>query len=286
MEPIEKSYLRQAEMESEMEQPSRFTRPDSVDNWRHTRMLDLTRAFWEVRPDSRWMTVGDGQYASDAAYLHANGINVVATSLTETVLRLASEQGHIRAFRVENAECISAPDDSYDFILCKESYHHFPRPPIALYEMVRVCRIAVVLIEPLDNPRILDGAKRMIKTMIRGDREHEFEPSGNFLYRLSVRELEKLMSAAGGEVLAFKGINDFYHRRLAGYAAGTFNLGTVVTRFGIWVQDVLASVGLLGRALGCVAVFKSGVPSDIRGALKSAGFTIIDLPRNPFIVKQ
>lgn len=39
-------------------------------------------------------------------------------------------------------------DDAFDYVLCKDSYHHMPRPMIALYQMLRVARRAVVLIEP------------------------------------------------------------------------------------------------------------------------------------------
>jgi ubiquinone/menaquinone biosynthesis C-methylase UbiE len=163
-----------------MELPSRYTRPNSVDNWRHTRMLALTRPLWQAMPGSEWMTVGDGRYGSDAGYLHSQGVKVIATSLTDDRLRYAHEQGYISAFQGENAEHISLADDAVDFVLCKEAYHHFPRPPIALYEMLRVARQAVVLIEPLDNPRVLDGMKRLAKRVLRGDREMQFEPSGNF----------------------------------------------------------------------------------------------------------
>jgi SAM-dependent methyltransferase len=283
MEQIEKCYLRQVESEKQMDLPSRYTRPDSIDNWRHTRMLELTKPIWQAFPDGRWMTVGDGRYGSDAAYLHAHGVDVIATSLTDERLRYAHDQGHISVYKAENAERISLADGAVDFVLCKESYHHFPRPPVALYEMLRVARVAVVLIEPLDNPKILDAVKRRIKTLIRGDREQQFEPSGNFLYRLNIRELGKLMMAMGETAIAFKGINDFFHGRLAGYAAHQFNVGALLTRSGIMVQNVLSKVGLLGFGLGCVVIFKGEPPAGIRKALHTAGFEIVQLPRNPYV---
>lgn len=283
MEQIEHSYLRQAESENQMELPSRYTRPDSVDNWRHTRMLGMTRAIWEGHPESTWMTVGDGRYGSDAAYLHSQGVRVTATSLTDDKLRYAYEKGHVPAFQAENAEHISLSDEAVDFVLCKEAYHHFPRPPVALYEMLRVVRRAVVLIEPLDNPRLLDGFKSLIKRVIRGDKELQFEPSGNFLYRLNIRELGKLMTAMGGEVMAFKGINDFYHARLASHDARKPSLGFLITQLGVAIQDWLSKVGLLGYGLGCVVVFKGQPDSGSLEALRHAGYKIIDLPKNPYV---
>ncbi len=283
MEDIQQSYLRQAESEQQMKLPSRYTRPDSIDNWRHTRMLDLTRPIWESLPGSQWITVGDGRYGSDAAYLHSHGVGVIATSLTDERLKYAHEQGHIPAFQAENAEHISLPDNAVDFVLCKEAYHHFPRPPVALYEMLRVARVAVVLIEPLDNLKLLDGMKRLLKRLIRGDREMQFEPSGNFLYRLNVRELGKLMTAMGGEQMACKGINDFFHARLGSHDARGFNTGHVITWLGIAVQNALSRLGLLGYGLGCVVVFKRGAGAEVLASLRQAGFRCIELPKNPYV---
>lgn len=286
MTRIEQSYLRQIESEMGANLPSRYTNPGSIDNWRHTRMLDLTRPIWEAIPESCWITVGDGRYGSDVAYLHSNGIKVVATSLTDDKLKYAHEQGHIPAFQAENAEYISFPDNALDFVLCKEAYHHFPRPPITLYEMLRVADIGVVLIEPLDNPKLMDDLKRLLKQALRGNREVQFETSGNYLYRLIVPELGKLLTAMGGEHMAFKGINDFYHAPLAGYDANGLNIGSFITRLGIVVQNGLSRLGLLGYGLGCVVIFKPGVDHKILEALHNAGFQLIDLPRNPYVGKN
>ena len=212
MESVQHRYDLQAASEDAMKMPARYRNPESIDNWRHTRMLDLTQVLWGNDRAATWMTVGDGRYGSDAAYLHAHGITVTATSLTSERLKKAAELGYIKDYRAENAESISAAADAFDYVLCKEAYHHFPRPPIALYEMLRVARQAVVMIEPLDQVRLLDGMKRLIKRVLRGNVSQEFEPSGNYLYRLKLRELEKLMLSMGGEVVAWRGINDFFHR--------------------------------------------------------------------------
>jgi len=283
MNKIEHSYARHAVSEQQTSMPSCYLEPGSVDNWRHQRMLELTRSIWRLLPKSKWITVGDGRYGSDANFLYANGIDVIATSLTDEHLKYAKDKGFIPAFCAENAERISMEDNSVDFVLCKEAYHHFPRPPIALYEMLRVARIAVVLIEPIDNPRLLDGLKQIIKRVLRGDREIQFETSGNFLYRLNLRELEKLMTAMGAEDVLFKGINDFFHPRLSKYKKNEFNLGFVLTKFGIFLQNVFSRLGLLGYGLACVVVFKQGAGSEIIACLKGSGFTHVELPKNPYV---
>ncbi len=283
MNTLECSYNQQAEHESNMCLPSRYTSPNSIDNWRHSRMLDLTDALVKAVPDARWITVGDGRYGSDAAYLTQKNIDVIATSLTSEKLKIAYENGYIKKYQAENAENLSLADGSVDFVLCKESYHHFPRPPIALYEMLRVARIGAVLIEPLDNPKLLDFAKVMLKKLIRGDKQLQFEPSGNFLYRLDIRELGKLMTAMGNEVMAFKGINDFYHPRFGMHDAKTHNIGSFVTKLGVGVQNILVRMGLLGYGLGAAVVFNGRPPASILELLKCAGFNIIELPKNPFL---
>lgn len=279
---FEESYLRQAEAEGVMSMPSRYTNPESIDNWRHTRMLSMTCPLILAMPKSSWMTVGDGRYGSDAAYLETQGVDVLATSLTDDLLQVACEAGFISKYQSENAEHLSSAENSVDFVLCKESYHHFPRPPIALYEMLRVAKEGVVLIEPIDNPRPLDYLKTIIKKIIRGDREINFEPSGNFIYKPSVAEVGKLLTAMGGRYIAVKGFNDFFHPKFGNYEAGSVNVGSMITKLGVLVQDALAKLGLLGYGLGSIIVFK-GVPSeDVLKSIRAASYQVIELPINPY----
>jgi SAM-dependent methyltransferase len=282
MPTLQQHYDLQAASEELMGLPATFRAPSSIDSWRHVRMLDLTMPLWKSDPSATWMTVGDGRYGSDAAYLHSRGITVTATSLTSERLGKAAEMGYIQAFRSENAEAISAAANSFDYVLCKEAYHHFPRPPIALYEMLRVARRAVVLIEPLDDVHLLDGAKRLVKRLLRGNASQEFEPAGNYLYRLKVHEIEKLMLAMGGEVVAFKGINDFYHRRLAQHEMTQYGLPSLIVRLGVAVQNLLARLGLLGYGLGCIVIFKSAATDVEVRSLASSGFKVRHLAKNPY----
>jgi SAM-dependent methyltransferase len=278
---ISTSYELQALSETKMAMPSLYTAPDSIDCWRHLRMLSTVKPVVECLPQARWMTVGDGRYGSDAAYLKSLGANVVATSLTDERLRVAHDMGRIGEYRIENAERLSPADGAFDFVFCKESYHHFPRPPMALYEMLRVAKVGVFMIEPMANARVLDAAKRGVKRLLRGDTNFNFEPSGNYLYRLDLADLGQLMCAMGNHTLAYKGINDFYHAPYGKAPAGG-GLPYTVTRLGVAVQDVLARLKLLGWGLCAAAVFNGTPPAVLRQRLKQAGFSFIDLPRNPY----
>ena len=279
---IEASYRRQAADDHALYMPSRYTAPDSVDNWRHTRMLSSAKTLVDAMPASHWLTVGDGNYGSDAAYLTSLGVRAVATSLVASSLKIAAEKGYIREYREENAERLSLGDGAMDFVLCKEAYHHFPRPPIALYEMLRVARVGVLLIEPIVGKRLLNGLKTLVKRAVRGDTETLFEPAGNFIYRLNIQEMAHLMTAAGEACIAYRRFNDFYMPGLGAERAVGWTRGHVLTRTGVAAQDALARAGLLAWGLASVIVFKGMPPSTLLAALKSDGFTVQMLPANPY----
>ena len=279
---IKASYRRQSADDHALYMPSRYTAPASVDNWRHTRMLSSAKTLVDAMPASEWMTVGDGNYGSDAAYLNGLGVRAVATSLVASSLQVAAEKGYIREYREENAEDLSMEDGAVDFVLCKEAYHHFPRPPIALYEMLRVARVGVLLIEPIVGKRVLDGLKTLVKRVIRGDSETLFEPAGNFIYRLNIQEMANLMTAAGEACIAYRRFNDFYMPGLGAERAEGWTRGHVLTRAGVAVQDGLARMELLAWGLASVIVFKGMPAPQLLSALRRDGFTVQMLPVNPY----
>lgn len=123
---------------------------DTVDAWRHRRMYQAIDPIIEAIPKAKWLTVGDGRYGKDAHYLLQKGCDVIASDISDFLLQEGKKAGYISNYKQENAEKLSFNDDEFDFIFCKESYHHFPRPMIALYEMIRVARQGVILIEPND----------------------------------------------------------------------------------------------------------------------------------------
>ena len=109
------------------------------------------------------MTVGDGRFGKDAHVVQSKdpSARVHATDISDMLLREAAATGYIKSFSRENAESLSFGDGEFDFVLCKESYHHFPRPMIALYEMIRVAGTGVILMEPTD-PYVTTGTKDLV----------------------------------------------------------------------------------------------------------------------------
>jgi len=194
---FQQSYERHVEWEKGITGlPSCISDPESIDAYRHKRMWGFAAPIFNSFSNVTLLTVGDGRYGSDAIILQEHDLDITATSISGETLKVALEKGLIKKYCVENAEKFSFLDNTYDFVVCKESYHHFPRPPIGFYEMFRIARKGVVLIEPIeDKKRFFDIVKSFAKKILRKNKNSLFEREGNFIYRFSIREIEKMMTA-------------------------------------------------------------------------------------------
>ena len=283
-----------------------WLRRDTVDYWRHERMYACVDPLLKTDTVATWLTVGDGRYGRDAWYLGQQGARVVASNLSDDLLKEGKAAGLIKEYARENAESLSFPDGSFDYVFCKESFHHFPRPMLALYEMIRVARKGVVLIEPNEAP-VLGGVKFILKRilkrllMLRGASVraklrtddtsvflpygNSYEDSGNYVYSLSEREVEKVALGLNFPAVAFKGLNDWY---LRGVEDETFHPSSKLLneiQLKINQADRRANRGLsLGASILLVAcIFKQSPSNSTTDELKKIGFRIINLPRNPYV---
>ncbi len=264
---------------------------DTVDAWRHTRMYNTLDPLLEAYPDATWVTIGDGRYGKDAQYIRGKGIKALATDITDTLLKEALESGLIETYRQENSESLSFADREFDFAFCKESYHHFPRPMIALYEMLRVAKKGVVLIEPTDTyitSSIFEVPLRNLKNFIKMNLRkrsmlHDFEESGNYLYRISRREIEKLALGMNFTRVAFKGINDYYIPGVEYEKVADRGKLYRRVRLLIAVQNILCKLRLLQPGLLVAIIFKGPVEQKLRSRLTAQGFQVVTLPTNPYL---
>lgn len=279
----EKHAAVEAEQASRSRMPACFMDPESVDAWRHRRMHEMLSPLIEVSPAAKWLTVGDGSYGSDAYFLQQQGIDVLASSLTDHSLKISAKKGFIKKYAAVNAEQIPYEDDTFDFVLCKEAYHHFPRPAIAFYEMLRMAQDAVVLIEPYDGPpRLLDRIKEPAKKLLWGrDQTIHFEPSGNYIYRIHPQQIGKKLAAMGYAAVAYKTFNDIYLPRFGKSKCGS--AGHWITRTAILMQDILCALRLLNPALVTLVAFKRLPDAALIRRMKQSGFRITTLPLNPYI---
>ena len=214
----EKHYYEHAAGGEKKQHAKTWLLQDTVGTWYHARMYGLLDPLLAAYPEADWLTVGDARYGNDAHYIRQKGLKVLASDISDVLLKEGKTIGRIDDFRKENAEALSFSDREFDFVCCKESFHHFPRPMLALYEMLRVARKGVVLIEPIDRfsnatwfEKLLDKIRSKTRPFEKNPR-YRFEESGNFVYSLSKREVEKVALAMNYKVVAFNCISNYYEK--------------------------------------------------------------------------
>ena|SRR2546421_4113902 len=269
---------------------------DTVDLWRHLRMLSCLDPLLAEFPGARWLTVGDGTYGTSSIYIAKQDGDALPVDINVSLLEVARQNGIIRDYKKENAEALSFPADSFDFAFCKEAYHHFPRPVLALYEMLRVSRTAVILVEPADwlpSPvprRILQSVKNQLKKLFKRDVPHpdtgNFEPIGNYVYNVSEREIQKIALGLNLPAVAFKRFHDVYIEGVEFEKADDQSKLLRKTRSGISRNDLLSRLGLSSQNHIAAVIFKTPPESSVRKKLNDAGYQVIDLPKNPYFNAQ
>jgi SAM-dependent methyltransferase len=280
---IQIQYEQQATLDKNMTISSRITNPECVETWRHNRKLAYLKPFFSSFPEASWLTIGDGRFGADAFFLKNNRVDVLATSITDHTLKQAKEKGYIDKYKAENAENLSFTENSFDFVLCKESYHHFPRPAIAFYEMLRVARIAVILIEPVDDRKgILGFLKPFIKKKWKGEHSYFYEKSGNYIFRVNPEEIRKMLVAVNRPYFSIRRFNDIYIEKFADKLASLSSFGYLFINFLILLHNVLSALRILAYGKSVVVSFNSPIDLELENKLKSFGFKVVSLPNNPY----
>lgn len=258
----------------------------TADYWRHRRMYEAAD-YLARSTTGQWLTIGDGQYGLDSVRLRERGVpSVLPTDIADASLKEAKERGIIGEYRVENAERLSFADRTFDYVFCKEAFHHFPRPFLALYEMLRVAEKGVVLIEPQDQiASPLRQALYRLRKLLGRQRhfdQHRYEDSGNYVYALSERDIEKACLGVNLPCVAFKGLTDLYVKG-GEFEPATFSSRKfLLMRAVIVLHGLLVKVGLSRHNVLMCCIFKEPPTPGVRGPLAANGWRIVDLPRNPY----
>ncbi|MCE2870848.1 MAG: class I SAM-dependent methyltransferase [Oxalobacteraceae bacterium] len=173
----------------------------TANHWRHRRFLEGAIDILGPSNDS-WLTVGDGS-GHDTWILRNEGFtDILTTDIGDGTLKQSYEEGHITKYQKANAESLEFQDNQFDFVLCKEALHHMRRPYQAIYEMIRVAKKAVVIIEPqdlyIDTPTMSGPAR------------HTWERVGNYVFGFSKREFQKIALGLNLPGVALKNICDAY----------------------------------------------------------------------------
>jgi ubiquinone/menaquinone biosynthesis C-methylase UbiE len=160
--------------------------PDSIWYWFHTYCIDHFKEFFQNIPPSTFLTLGDGYCGREAIHIkRLNNLHKVhASDWQPCLIEVAHKMGLVDEFSSQDMGALTFEDNSFDFVFIKESLHHMSIPYIGLYEMLRVAKRGVILIEP------------------SGDNESKYhfndrEPTGNYMYGFSSHELIKIGLAYG-----------------------------------------------------------------------------------------
>ena len=269
-------------------------RSDTVGSWRMMRPYNALSAFIKAKPETKWLTIGDGRFGIDGITLNRiePSLNVLPTDICTDQLEFAKNEKWIKDYSKVNAEKIDFGNNSFDYVLCKEAYHHFPRPFIALYEMLRVAKEAIILIEPNDKKdaplphQLLTQIKSFLKKMIGRKNlpldTWNFEEIGNYIYSISKREMEKLVLGLNLPALAYFYYNDYYEKGVEFAEAPTSPLYKKVTHI-IKKADRNSQLGLKVYGNIIVVIFKKSPSTEEVKLLKQNGFRFADLPKNPYL---
>jgi ubiquinone/menaquinone biosynthesis C-methylase UbiE len=294
----EKSYQKHAEHfqdysknGSKAEHAKTWLNDNTVDAWRHQRIMECLNPLLESFPQSSWITIGDGRYGTEANFLKKRGMKALATDISNVLLKEGKEIGFIDEYSQENAEKLSFEDSKFDFAYCKESYHHFPRPIIALYEMLRVAKVAVILTEPKDNyvylsffNIIFENLKKSIKILLgKKVLTHHFEKVGNYIYSISEREVEKVALGINLPCVAFKVVQDYYVVGIEHEKAISESKLFQKVKFKIMIAELLYHWKLQNSGLLTAIIFKVAPDQALQDKLIADGFEVIMLPENPYL---
>jgi ubiquinone/menaquinone biosynthesis C-methylase UbiE len=262
---------------------------NTINHWIHSRLLALANPF--VNEKKSWLTVGDG-YGFDANFFYKKGLDVTATDISDTFLPLSRQHGLFEKYAVENAENLSFADNSFDYIFVKEAYHHFPRPYMAVYEMLRVAKEAVILVEPHDPiskmPLLLAARNffdRFNTALLQKywKNRYSFEEVGNYVFKLSEREMDKLANGIGLPMVAFKGINNNYWKpNIAKEKADDSSSAFKKIKNKLALHDLLTQWSIIPSQVLCAVIFKKIPSEQVMEAMKKDGFQIHIFPPNPY----
>jgi ubiquinone/menaquinone biosynthesis C-methylase UbiE len=287
---FEKQYPSQDERVNSIKKWLKNIDNQTIGYWLHSRLFGLAKPL--IKQNETWLTVGDG-YGFDGHFLKQNGAIVTATDIGGSFLPLSVEHKLIDNYSIENVEKLSFADNSFDYAFCKEAYHHFPRAYMGVYEMIRVSKKGIILIEPQDPltkmplmlavKNILD---RFGPTLLQKywKNRYSFEEVGNYVFKLSDREMEKLAMGMNLPAIAFKGINNMYWKpeideEIAQESNSAFKKLSQKLSF----HNLLCKLGIIPFQVLSAVIFKTLPDSDTICRLKNDGYLYYEFPKNPYL---
>lgn len=162
------------------------------------------------------------------------------------------------SYQRQNCESISLNSRSFDLVFCKEGLHHLARPVLGLYEMLRICRKAAIIIEPYDT--LLGKALEFLglTTVYESGRAGGRTQRNNFVYRWNLRQLQFVLNSYY--------LQSGYHVDMTtGWMSGRYNLNRfkLIRRLSAIVGWAVSLVpGCRGNYMTAVIKPRTDIPPD------------------------
>lgn len=152
--------------------------------------------------------------------------------------------------------------------------------------MLRVSKTGVILIEPFDraiNASLLEKTLNWLLEKIKGNIHNLYEPSGNYKYSLSEREIEKIALGLNLPYIAFKYLNDYYRDGLGLETKKKDDKIINKIKNQILLRDILWKFRLFPPTFIVSIIFKNEIESKL---LADYGYNIIELTKNPYVSEK
>ncbi len=254
--------------------------------------LEFLSPFFDT--SKTWLTIGD--YSGlEANYLLQRNQNVVASDLSDAILKEAKSEGLIKEYSKQNVEKLTYNDKSFDYVVCKEAFHHFPRAYLGLYEMIRVCKTAAILVtEPIDilskmsmlvlAKNVCDKINPLFINKLWKNR-FSWETVGNYVFKISEREIEKIAMGIGLPYIAFKRYDNFKsHEKIEGMFDVPINQKLYrKIKLKLAIRSFISSLGIIPHGSLCCIIFKEQPGEKVLRDMIDRGFITIPLPKNPYL---
>jgi hypothetical protein len=170
--------------------------------------------------------------------------------------------------------------------------------------MLRVSRKGIVLIEPCDMYIFSTSRQIIFRWIVEklspivffrkilGDvKRHTYEDSGNYVYKISRREIEKVALGLNLRYVAFKNFNlsaetnDANGKSNPEERTGPNSHGYNRMRKKIRIFEILAKLKLSQPTNICAIIFTSTPSQKIIEFLRKDSYDFIELPTNPYSKK-
>jgi len=272
--------------------------PNNFSGYHLCQQMRIFDPLFETFRGSSWLTLGDGRAGREAFYIQQKQCKVLPTDLDDSLLQLAKEQGIFEEVRSENAEQLSFEDDSFDFIFCKETLHHVPRPYAALYEMLRTCKKGFGFVEPADRRHPFSMIwhatleREKVLNDLKGSSEYLAEPYeevGNYAYTFTIRDIEKFALGAGLRWIAYQGVHVQDTREQSSKRKKSDSEEDLIREYNYNQRhlEYVSEKGLAPWGSYAFLVFTlDNLPDELIEQLKSNGWQVKCLPENPYLLEN